>query len=226
MDRYSAVVLFGPGGVGKETVGSALAKRLTLFHHISSGDAVRDIFAEADKPDASEEVKKRSGILHSYVDNCRLIADDVVVPLFRDAVAMRIKRGAYNPKNNEVLLVDGMYRTKEQARMLEDFLDVREVHNMTNVPNFEILRRIEERRQNAIKTGKEPRTDDDPVKAPLRLAEFYSDTYPTLDCFLEKGIPIHCVDALPEAKKVEEALYQYSREKLVQYLPGSRARIL
>ena len=212
MERFPAVVEFGPPCAGKGTAGSALAENLSAFHHISSGDLVRGIL-------------DKGGILanklHSFVDNGILIPDDVILPILRDEVKKRVETGIYNPEK-QILLADGMYRTRGQAKSLEDFLDVKEVYHFTNLPNIILMQRNNTRVLES-KDKKKPRTDDHEKAMKRRIQEYYSDTHPTLDYFVEKKIPIFCVDALPPKDVVFNTLHRYAIFKIPVYRDVVRA---
>ncbi len=217
MTRFNGILLFGPPSAGKGTVGKALAREPPIFHYIASGDLVRTILSEGKKATAPAEIRKKSELIHSYIDNGILIPDEVIVPIFKEAVVHRAETRQYNP-DKEVLLIDGMYRTPAQARMLEDSINLLEVYNFTNVPNCKILERSRGRARKEVMEGRSPRTDDTDKAMMRRIDEFFKITYPTLDYFVEKNIPLHCVDALPEEHIVIASVRNYVHSKITGYL--------
>ncbi len=214
MTRFDGILFFGPPSVGKGTVGKALAREPSVFHYVASGDLVRKIFREGE---TDADVRKKSDLLHSYIDNGILIPDEVIVPIFKEEVVHKAETRQYNPYR-EVLLIDGMYRTPAQARMLEDCINILEVYNFTNVPNCKILERRNGRASKEIREGRSPRTDDTDKAFMRRIDDFFKITYPSLDYFVEKNIPIHCVDALPEEHVVVASVRNYAHSKITSYL--------
>ncbi len=110
--RYRTVLLFGAPGVGKGTQGAILG-RIPGFHHTSSGEMFRNI-------DTHSEIGK---IFHQYSSRGELVPDDVTVKMWAEAVHDRTVRGDYKPLA-DLLVLDGIPRTLEQARLMDRHIEV------------------------------------------------------------------------------------------------------
>jgi adenylate kinase len=98
------VILLGPPGSGKGTQAQKLVERYHI-PQISTGDILRSAVKE--KTPLGVEAKK-------YMDQGRLVPDEVVVGLVRD----RLK----TPDCNDGFILDGFPRTVPQAEALESTL--------------------------------------------------------------------------------------------------------
>jgi len=113
--KYSAVLLFGPPGVGKGTLGRFLASGGDQYH-LSSGDIFRSL------PGNSSAGK----LFYSYAKKGDLAPDEFTVELWKHYVEGLIAINAYNPEDQHLLL-DGIPRTLEQAEMLDKYIKVRHI---------------------------------------------------------------------------------------------------
>jgi adenylate kinase len=198
MDNVPTVVIFGPPYSGKGTVGSRLAATESRFHYASSGDIIR------------EAIKSGSDLgseLRGYTDNGILVPDDLVLRLFRAKMAEQLASGEFNPREN-VLLVDGMCRTPAQARSLDGECSFLDVYNFT-VPDEELTKRALARK----------RSDDTPEAIARRLAQFKTDTLPTLEYFEERGVPVFAVDGNRPRDEVFNSVLGRVLERAVNYWP-------
>ena len=99
------VALLGPPGAGKGTLAGSLKEKLG-FLHISTGDMLRDEMASGSS--LGREVK-------SYVDNGKLVPDDVVIKIIETKLTgdTQVKSG---------FMLDGFPRTITQAKDLDKIL--------------------------------------------------------------------------------------------------------
>jgi adenylate kinase len=122
------LLLIGAPGAGKGTQAGLLATRFGITH-ISSGDLLRQHVR--DLTPLGQQVK-------SYVDNCDLVPDGLVMDMLRKPVVAAARSGGY--------VLDGFPRTVEQAEA--SYAVVRElgvevqaaVH--LDVPQDELVRRL------------------------------------------------------------------------------------
>lgn len=195
-EQFKAVLLFGPVCAGKGTLGRQLERDFQgLFHYIASGDLVREL---------------KKGMTYyeeimSYISKGKLIPDEIILPLFRHGLAGRIQRMDYTPKD-KILLVDGMYRTIEQAKNLETLLELREVLHLSNLSPEEIKKRAK------IRAEREGRKDDNSAAIEKRIAEYQTDTFPVLEHLKNKGIPIYDLDG----SKTKEEVLQQARKRVTK----------
>src|SRR5262249_19531755 len=126
------LVLMGTPGAGKGTQASLLARRFGACH-VSTGDMLRD--AARRKTPLGDQAK-------SYMDDGRLLPDDVVIGIVADRLAA--------PDCLNGFLLDGFPRTVVQAEALDRLLEERgqplDSVLLLNVPVDEAVRRLSGRR--------------------------------------------------------------------------------
>ena len=113
--RFTTILLFGPPGSGKGTIGEVLAKEYGHLH-ISSGDLFRNI-------DPNSEPGR---VFQSYASKGQLVPDDVTVEIIEKQIDSFVEKGQYDP-NTQILLFDGFPRTKAQAIAMEKRFSVVEI---------------------------------------------------------------------------------------------------
>ncbi|HEY5259038.1 MAG TPA: nucleoside monophosphate kinase [Rhabdochlamydiaceae bacterium] len=114
-EPFRSILLFGPPGSGKGTLGKFLS--LAGGHiHLSSGDIFRGL-----SPDSP------GGKLHqAYSDKGRLVPDEITVEIWHNYVDGLIDTNQYAPRH-QLLLLDGIPRTVKQAELLDPYLNVVQV---------------------------------------------------------------------------------------------------
>ncbi|MCB1117992.1 MAG: nucleoside monophosphate kinase [Chlamydiia bacterium] len=124
--RLKAILLFGPPGSGKGTIGKSLNERAE-YVHISSGDVFRGL-----DPDS------RGGrLFHEYASKGQLVPDEITIKIIEEHVKALAASGSYVPER-QILLLDGIPRTKRQAEVLKERVDVQLIL-MLEVPDVEVL---------------------------------------------------------------------------------------
>ncbi len=126
--KFSTILLFGPPGSGKGTLGKFLASAGSQYH-LSSGDIFRNlpIYSPAGR------------LYHTFASKGLLIPDDAVIEIWNHYVQGLIATNNYYPESQDLLL-DGMPRTRQQAEMLSQFIHVRHVI-VLDVKDHEALKR-------------------------------------------------------------------------------------
>ena len=193
------VVLFGPPGIGKGTVGAALSRKWRL-PLVSTGDLLRDQVGR------QTSLGKRA---REYMERGALVPDALVIEALKD----RVERG--DAKNG--YLLDGFPRTLEQAEMLEALFPPGEecvVLSLEGSRNV-LISRLSQRRICAqcgavyhlinMPPGKDGvcdtcggkvvhRVDDEPAVIENRLRIFSEKTKPILD-YYGKRRAVHVIAA-------------------------------
>ena len=124
--KHRAVLLFGPPGSGKGTLGKALADK-GGFVHISSGDIFRGLKSDS----------KGGRAYAAYASKGLLVPDEVTVQIFEEYIQELANKGLYHPESQKLLL-DGIPRTKHQAEVLEKDVDVESII-LIEISDVEIL---------------------------------------------------------------------------------------
>lgn len=172
--RYAAALLFGAPGTGKGTQGTMLGACPGVVH-ISMGDVFRDLPPE-------------SGMgreFASYSSKGLLVPDEFTVRLFKSYAGGLEAHGGLN-RESDILLLDGLPRTPEQAAMLEGSIDVVRVFHLAVDDRDILVRRLLGRRDD--------RPDDIDRGVIQRRINVYGDkTAPTLASYPD-GV-VRLVDA-------------------------------
>lgn len=162
-DRYKTILLFGAPGSGKGTQGAILG-RIPGFYHCACGDVFRSI-------DISSELGK---IFYDYSSRGELVPDDVTVKMWSKSIGARKVLSEYKP-HNDLLILDGIPRTVDQAKLMEQHIDVLKVVHLVCRDRKEMIRRL---RRRALK---ENRFDDADEKVIHNRWTVYEDeTLPVL----------------------------------------------
>lgn len=106
-----------------------------------------------------------------------LVPDEFTIELWQEAIQKRIDAGQYNPQS-DILLLDGIPRTLEQARLLDGRLDVLAIIYLICNNVEEIVSRLRRRAE------QEGRTDDiDEEVIRHRLDVYEEVTRPVLEFY-------------------------------------------
>jgi adenylate kinase len=151
---YDSVLLFGPPGCGKGTVGKSLSAAGGHFH-FSSGDMFRNL-------DPTSEL----GVLFkSYSDKGLLCPDELTVDIWRDYMKRVVAEGKYFP-DEQLVLLDGIPRTVKQTELMNGLINVKAIL-LFDVPDREVL--IERLRERALKQGRVDDADVDVLHTRQRV---------------------------------------------------------
>lgn len=131
--QFRTVLLFGPAGSGKGTMGSILAQAGSMCH-ISSGDIFRSLSPTSP-----------AGILsQKYVNQGILVPDEVTIEIWRYYVNGLIATNRFLP-DQQILLLDGLPRTLAQANMISSYMDLQHVIVLDIDDTDELIVRLQRR---------------------------------------------------------------------------------
>lgn len=164
--RLKAVLLFGPPGSGKGTIGKALNEEAE-YVHISSGDVFRSL-----DPDS-----KGGRLFHQYASKGQLVPDEVTIKIIEEHVKALAASGSYVPER-QILLLDGIPRTKRQAEVLKERVDVQLIL-LLEVPDVEVL--VDRLSKRAELEGRSDDKDEAILRERFKVYE--KQTKEVLECY-------------------------------------------
>ncbi|MCC6683014.1 MAG: nucleoside monophosphate kinase [Phycisphaeraceae bacterium] len=163
MSRYKTVLMFGAPGSGKGTQGAILG-RIPGFYHCSCGDVFRNI-------DINSDLGK---VFYEYSSRGELVPDEVTVKMWAQAIQARHTLGQYKP-HQDLLVLDGIPRTVEQAKIMEQYIEVLKIIHLSTDDEEAMIHRL---RRRALKSN---RHDDADEKVIRRRWDIYKkETAPVL----------------------------------------------
>jgi adenylate kinase len=182
--KFKTILLFGAPGCGKGTQGKLLGT-LPGYVHVSSGDMFRAL-------DRTSELGK---IFMEYSTKGLLVPDDFTIRLWHDHMDKLVTSGKVNPGTDTVIL-DGIPRNVDQARMLDDLIEVKKLIVLRAFHNRgEMVRRLKSR---ALKENRPDDANDATIQR--RLEVYDTETRPVVE-YYPKEVVVD-VDALQSPTEV------------------------
>lgn len=168
------VIFLGPPGAGKGTQAANLVNRHG-FVQLSTGDMIRAEMKAGTR--LGEQVRE-------VYDAGGLVSDSIVLSLLQANLERSESAGGF--------IYDGFPRTQNQAEALDKLLTTRN-EKVDSVIRFKVdedalLARIEQRAQEALKAGQEPRKDDNPEVFRTRLKAYHEQTAVLVPYYEDRGI--------------------------------------
>jgi adenylate kinase len=127
------ILLFGPPGSGKGTQGHILGSIPGLVH-VACGDVFR-------------ELKIGSSLGHVFIEYSsrgELVPDETTVQLWREYIDGLVRQHRLDPEN-DILVLDGIPRTVEQAKLMENYIDVVRLYNLQCANKEHLFMRLKRR---------------------------------------------------------------------------------
>ena len=164
--RYKTVLLFGAPGSGKGTQGKILGS-IPGFYHSACGDVFRTL-------DLQSEMGR---IFWQYSSRGELVPDEFTVKLWRNYISGMEMINQFHPETS-LLVLDGIPRNVEQAKLLEDTIDVVKVIYLVCADMKKMIERL---RRRALKENRFDDANDKVIQN--RLEVYERDTKPVLDYY-------------------------------------------
>ncbi len=164
--RYKSILLFGAPGSGKGTQGKILGS-IPGFYHSACGDVFRSL-------DLQSEMGR---VFWEYAGKGGLVPDEFTVKLWKQFIHGMEMVNQFFPET-QMLVLDGIPRNVEQAKLLEETLDVARVIHLRCADMSKMVERLKRR------ALKENRFDDANDKVIQRRLEVYEqETAPVLSYY-------------------------------------------
>lgn len=132
-EPFRSVLLFGPPGSGKGTLGKFLSSAGNHYH-LSSGEIFRGLSPES----------PAGRLYHQYAGKGHLLPDDVTIQIWNHYVHGLIATNCYFP-SQQLLLLDGIPRTLKQANLLEEHIRIEKIILLEIGNTQKLIQRIQRR---------------------------------------------------------------------------------
>lgn len=187
--KHSAVLLFGPPGVGKGTQGRILGN-IPGFFHLSSGDVFRSL--EIGSPEGKE--------VYKYISKGELVPDEVTMSIWQKGLKGQIGVTAFKPYE-DLLVLDGIPRNVKQAELLESEVNVMRVVQLYCGDEEQMIHRIKRR---AIRENRVDDANEQVIRQ--RFAVYHAQSEPVLKYYPDEMI--FQVDAMRSPAEVLKAVLE------------------
>jgi adenylate kinase len=164
--RYRTILLFGAPGSGKGTQGKIIGQ-IPGFFHLATGDIFRslDLHSEAGR------------LFWEYAGKGMLVPDEVTIKVWKQFITGMEYINQFHPET-QYLVLDGLPRTVQQAKLLEDVV---QVDKIIHLHCSDMNKMVERLRRRALKENRFDDANDSVVRK--RLETYERDTRPVLDYY-------------------------------------------
>jgi adenylate kinase len=163
---YKSLLLFGAPGSGKGTQGKIIGT-IPGFYHCACGDVFRAV-------DVRSEYGKA---FLQYSSKGQLVPDDVSIGLWSAQIDKMVQSGQFKP-DVDFLVLDGIPRNCNQAKILSAKIDVRRVFHLHCSEKAKVYDRLKRR---ALKENRLDDINDDVIERRQRVYE--EETQPVLEYY-------------------------------------------
>jgi len=181
--KYKTFILFGAPGSGKGTQGKTLGT-IPRFYHCPCGDVFRSI-------DTRTTVGKA---FMEYSSKGQLVPDDITVELWKEAIDAAVEGHKFKP-DIDTLVLDGIPRNVNQAKIMESLIDVQKVFHLSCPERDTLFYRL---RKRALKDNRLDDANDQVIQR--RLETYENESKPVLGYYPTECITV--VDAMQPPAKV------------------------
>lgn len=162
--RYPCILLFGAPGSGKGTQGKILGN-VPGFFHCACGDVFRSL-----------NLKSELGrTFYEYSSRGELVPDEVTVALWQQWLDGTVMSRQLDPAS-QFLVLDGIPRNVDQARIIDDRIDVRRIIHLVCHDQQKLYHRMKKR---ALRDNRFDDASDRTIQQ--RLEIYVAETRPVLE---------------------------------------------
>lgn len=183
MSKKPAILILGAPGSGKGTQGVTLGK-LPKFFHCACGDVFRSL-------DTRTELGKK---FVEYSSKGQLVPDEFTIELWKAQIENWKDSHDYFP-DADILILDGIPRNLEQAKILNDYIEVHQVFHLSCPDRDELERRM---RKRALRSNRIDDANEDVIQE--RIQTYEAETKPIIEYYDDSIITD--IDAAQEPIKV------------------------
>jgi adenylate kinase len=166
MSRYKTILLFGAPGAGKGTQGKILGI-VPGFYHLSCGEVFRSL----------DMGTKLGRVFLEYSSKGLLVPDEATIQMWHQNMHARTVLAIYKP-HVDLLVLDGIPRNTNQAKLLEKHLEVLKIVHLVCPDKEKMMERL---RRRAIKENRADDAKEDVIRKRWNVYE--DETYPVLDYY-------------------------------------------
>jgi adenylate kinase len=177
-EKYKAFIFLGAPGCGKGTQGQILGT-IPRFYHFSMGDAFRSM--DTRTPIGQEFI--------AYSRKGELVPDELTIRYFKKQIDARADLHMFKP-DIDILILDGIPRSIEQARILEEHIEVLQLFHLSCPDRDELITRI---RKRALKEGRMDDASDEIIQRRIRAYE--ESTRELIDHYADRRAAINAAQA-------------------------------
>ena len=161
--KYKAILLFGAPGSGKGTQGKILSA-IPGFFHSSTGDIFRSL-------DLQSEWGRQ---VWDFTRRGELVPDELALQIWKHWITGMEMVNGFRP-SSEILVLDGLPRSKRQAELLDGYVEVLKVIYLDCKDMSKMVERL---RRRALRENRPDDANDKVIKN--RLEVYERDTMPVL----------------------------------------------
>ncbi|HSJ04966.1 MAG: adenylate kinase family protein [Verrucomicrobium sp.] len=192
--KFRTFLMFGAPGSGKGTQGKVLGT-IPRFHHMACGDVFRSL-------DTRTALGQE---FVAYSSRGQLVPDETTVKLWRANIHDQDKTHRFKP-DIDFLVLDGIPRNVEQAKYMEQDIEVLHVFHLSCPDRAELARRL---RKRALKDNRFDDANEEVITKRIRTYE--EESKPILDYYSQgkyagRNIVSDIDASLPPAKVVHSIL--------------------
>src|SRR6478752_233363 len=164
--KYRTYLIFGAPGSGKGTQGNILGA-IPRFFHCACGDVFRSLDTRTPIGQAFLESSSRG----------HLVPDEITVKLWMARIGDTVGSHTFKP-DIDSLVLDGIPRNVEQARIMQDMIDVKRVFHLSCPDRDALVGRLKKR---ALKENRFDDANEEVIRR--RLATYEEESRPVLEFY-------------------------------------------